>query len=101
MVPSVSHLTGFDLFFSQKTPHYLFKIVLFYFLSFLSYPGGEGRRGGKGRSCETTVLFTGHMACIDDGPGPKAPDGARGDNGPPGRSKLAPLPYFIFDHCLV
>ena len=40
-------------------------------------------------------------ACGDGGLGHKAPDGPRGDNGPPGGSELAPLPYFIFYHCLV
>ena len=33
--------------------------------------------------------------CGDGGLGHKAADGPRGNNGPPGRSKLAPLPYFI------
>ena len=91
MVPSVSLLTGFDCIFLAKTPQYLFKIVLFYSLSFLSYPGGEGSRGGKGRRCRTNVVGY-NAVCRDFGLGPKAPDGARGDNGPPGRSKLAPLP---------
>ena len=101
MFPSVSLLTGFDCIFLAKTPHYLFKIVLFYCLSFLSSTGGEGSKGGKGRLCMTSLKGLYNTVCSNFGLGPKAPDGARGDNGPPGRSKLAPLPYFIFDHCLV
>ena len=84
MVPSVSLLTGFDSIFLAKTPHYLFKIVLFLFSIFLSYLGGEGSKGGKGRYCKTYFMRKRNLpVCGDDGLGPNAPDGPRGNNGPP------------------
>ena len=99
---SVSVLMGFDCIFLAKTLLCLFKIVFFLFSIFLSYPGGEGSRGGKGRHCKTHFLMKPEFpACGDGGLGHKAPDGPRGNNGPPGGSELAPLPYFIFYHCLV
>lgn len=48
--------------------------------------GGEGSRGGKGRYCGKIILGKYLSICGSVGLGPKAPDGARGDNGPPGRT---------------
>ena len=98
---SVSHLMGFDCIFLAKTTLSFYDCA-FLFSIFLSYPGGEGSRGGKGRNCKTYFMIKRQFpVCGDDGLGHKAPDGPRGNNGPPGRSKLVPLPYFVFYHCLV